>query len=92
MKVKVKYFSGLNETFGRYEDSIELDDRAGLYTLLETICRSAECHEALFDGSGGLRHELALFRNGTVIPRPDRGQTRLADGDEIIILPMVEGG
>lgn len=49
------------------------------------------CHRVL-DDQGRVRAHVNLFLNGSHIRSLDGLDTKVADGDEIVILPSVSGG
>ena len=92
MKVKIKLFVALREIFGNKETEIELAADADLKVLLDTLCNSARRHQAIFNESGELREDLVILKNGRHVTYLDGIQTELADGDEVAIITMLEGG
>ena len=81
MALRVLAFARLRELLGFGERSVEITPAATLDDLWATL--TAAVPEA-----GRLRASTRFARNGIVVD----GATRLADGDEIALLPPVGGG
>ncbi|WP_424931279.1 sulfur carrier protein ThiS [Amaricoccus macauensis] len=47
---------------------------------------------ALVDESGFGPRKIATAVNGAFVPAPERGETRLSDGDRVEILSPMQGG
>ena len=92
MKVKVKLFVDLREIFGNKEAEIELATDSDIKVLLDTLCNSARRRNVIFDESGELREDLVILKNGRHVTYLNGKQTELADGDEVAIITMLEGG
>ena len=92
LKVKVKLFVALREIFGNKEIEVELAADADLKVLLETLCNSARSRQVIFDESGELREYLVILKNGRHVTHFSGKPTELADGDEVTIFPIFEGG
>jgi len=65
-------------------------------TLGDAVDRLVDSHPALephlFDGDGGLRTHLRLYRNGAGVEWTDADDVGLAEGDEVLVLQAVSGG
>jgi molybdopterin converting factor subunit 1 len=81
MKIQVRYFAVFRERLGREEETIELADGADVAAALALL--SAR-HEAVAQLAG--KYQTAV--NHSMVPR----DTRLADGDELALIPPVAGG
>jgi len=92
LKVKVKLFIDLRESFGNKETEIELVADSDLKVFLDTLCNSARRRKVIFDESGELREDLVILKNGRHVTYLNGKQTELADGDEVAIFTMLEGG
>lgn len=81
MKVTVLVFSRLREVIGADQLAIELTDGSGIGELVETL-------ERKHPGLAGWRGKLLLARNGEWAD----AETEIAEGDEIALMPPVQGG
>jgi len=81
MRVTVKLFGSVREAVGAKELQVELPEGARVADLRKTLAPDHEIFERLGD-------RLATSVN-LEMARPD---TRLADGDEVALLPPVAGG
>lgn len=83
MTLKVRYFARVRDALGRSEEEIEAaagEDGAGL--LVRLAARHPEAAETLAHPS------LRLEVNGVIGPR----SVKIADGDEVAVLPPFSGG
>jgi len=68
-------------------------EAASVADLLAELARlHPALHRAICDETGAVRRHLNLFVNTTHIRDRDGLGTRLAPGDEVILLPAVSGG
>ncbi len=81
MKVSVLVFSRLREVFGSDQFELELADPA---VLGDVVAKLEAAHPGLADWRG----KLLLARNGEWAD----AATAIADGDEIALMPPVQGG
>jgi len=92
LQVKVKLFVALREIFGSRETEVELTADSDLKMLLDNLCNSARRRQVIFDESSELREDIVILKNGRHVAQLDGKQTELADGDEVAIFTMLEGG
>ena len=93
MKIEVHLVGVLQDALPGGEDIIEAEEMT-VSSLLDALvkrhgavaAKEFKCHE-------GLREGLSLLVNGrNVLSLPDKFQTKLQDGDEVIITVRVSGG
>jgi molybdopterin converting factor small subunit len=93
MKVTVSLVGILESLLPEGEDSIEAESMT-VQQLLDMLVKKhgAVAAESLI-GPLGLREGLSLLVNGqNVLSMPDKFQTELRDGDEVVITVQVIGG
>ena len=93
MKIRVSLVGILENLLPEGEDVIEAESitvRALLDTLVEKHGVDAAGE---LNGPDGLREGLSLLVNGhNVLSLPDKYQTNLQDGDEVVVTVQVTGG
>ena len=93
MRVKVTIVGALERVIPGGEDVIETDGitAAGVVDALAQRHGPRVAEE--LRGASGLREGLSLLVNGrNALSLPDRFETRLQDGDEVVITVQVTGG
>lgn len=93
MKIQVSLLGILGSLLPDGEDVIEADDITvqGLLDILVERHGAVAAEE--LGGPAGLREGLSLLLNGqNVLSSPDKFQTTLQDGDEVVITVQVTGG
>jgi MoaE-MoaD fusion protein len=81
MRVRVRYFALQREQLGRREEALELPDRA----TVADAWRQLVAANPVLDGANGF---VRFARNGAYVESAER----LADSDELAIIPPVAGG
>lgn len=81
MKIQVRYFAVFRERLGREEEAIELGDGADVAAAMALL---AARHPVIAQLAG--RYQVAV--NHSMVST----DTRLADGDELALIPPVAGG
>ncbi|NIN35388.1 MAG: molybdopterin converting factor subunit 1 [Gammaproteobacteria bacterium] len=79
MTIKVKYFASLQESFGRAEESVELEN---------DITTVAELWQRLTGKDSGLPDNVLTAINMEYV----KADARIKDGDEVAFFPPVTGG
>ena len=92
MKVRVKFFATFKELFGCEAKEVELENESNIQGLLNLICDSSQCRQKIFDPSGEIRRDVKILKKGSNVQFADGVQTRLKDGDVIIMFPSLFGG
>ena len=91
MKVTVKYFAYLRDIFRGREEQIELQRESSVGDLLSLLCNSPLRREQIFDGAA-LKPRMMVLKNGNHVKHLGGLDTRLEDGDTIVLIPPVGGG
>ncbi len=91
LKVTVKFFAYFRELFKGREEQIELQSGSCAGDLLNLLCNSPGRREQIFDG-GMLKPHILVFKNGRDIRHLSGLETKLDEGDAIVIFPPVGGG
>lgn len=81
MKIQVRYFAVFRERLGREEETIELADGADVAAALALL-------SARYPTVAQLAGKYRIAVNLSMVPT----DTRLADGDELALIPPVAGG
>jgi len=93
--VKVKFFTTLREVVGKKEEQVELLSRSvtveALLQQLSTIY-GKEFKDYVYDELGNVRGHLQFLVNGKSASALKGLKTKLAEGDQVAILPPVGGG
>ena len=92
MKVKVKFFAAFKELFGCDSREVELEKGARIQDLLNLMCDSNLTRQSIFDPSGEIRRDVKILKKGSRARFANGGQTKLKEGDVIIIFPPLLGG
>ena len=87
----MKFFASFRELWGGKEKEIELQGGSNIGELLDLLCDSSKRREQIFNG-GELRPYLAIMKNGNHIQYLNGLETKLDEGDTIVIFPPVGGG
>jgi molybdopterin synthase sulfur carrier subunit len=90
--VQVDFYATIKSAFGTQSMRIDLSPPATVGQLLESICQSCQRSEVILDGSGQLRKDITVLRNGRNIQFLNGPQTEMRNGDKIAIFPPVAGG
>jgi molybdopterin synthase sulfur carrier subunit len=81
LRIRVLYFASVRERLRRAEEEIELEDGSGVHDLFAALRRA---HPPLAEVDASLRFAV----NREYVER----EHRLADGDEVAVIPPVSGG
>ena len=91
MKIKVKFYMGMKEVFGRREMEIELKDGASVQGLLDFICDSQERRKKMFS-NGAISPYVLMMINQRHIEHLGGLRAGLNDGDTVDLLTGIGGG
>lgn len=90
MRVRTLYFARLRELTGRDQEELEVPEGATCEEVVRSIAEryGEPLRRYLFDESGGLRRSLAIALNGERV----NPETRVRDGDTVVVIPPISGG
>ncbi len=91
MKVTVKFFAYLRDIFRGREEKIELQNGSSIGDLLSLLCDSPVRRGQIFDGDE-LKPQMVVLKNGNHVKHLSGLDTKLDDGDTIVLIPPVGGG
>ena len=92
MEITVRVFGELTETIGN-RHTIILEEDANIRSLIRNVAIQTGQHRQGFLGEyriGG--NELAILLNGRNVELMQRLETRLHDGDEVVLMIYTMGG
>ncbi len=89
MKIKVAFYFGLGDLFGKETRNIELRDGASIKDVLRQLCDSEERHCALFNVTGSINPLISILKNGIAIGDLNH---ILKEGDWVDVVPVIGGG
>jgi molybdopterin synthase sulfur carrier subunit len=92
MKVYTKYYAFIRERLGRSDEEFELEEGSTVADFLKLFSEKyAGKLMGLFDGPV-LRKGFAVAVNGENVDLANWKNTRLKDGDVVVVLPPIAGG
>jgi len=95
LKVRVQYFGYIKNMLNKREDQIELEENASLSDLLNKL---AGVHGAAFrnevyePGLKDVKMGFSVTVNGVLMGQLGGVDTKLADGDNVILMSLMSGG
>ena len=95
LKVRVQYFGYIKNLLNKKEEQFELDEGAFLSDLLNKI---AWIHGAAFrkevyePGMKEVKMGFSITVNGVLMEQVGGVNTRLSDGDNVILMSLMSGG
>ena len=89
VKIKVTFYFGLGDLFGKETRDIEPRNGASIKDVLQQLCDSEECRCALFNVTGSINPLINILKNGKTIGDLNH---ILKDGDWIDVVPGISGG
>jgi len=95
LKVRVQYFGYIKNLLNKKEDQIELDEGASLSDLLNKL---AGVHGAAFrkdvyePGLKDVKMGFSVTVNGVLMGQLGGVDTKLGDGDNVILMSLMSGG
>ncbi len=99
MMVQVKITPSITSAIDpKYSDWLtlerEIQDEATVCDLLRSLARSYPSFgKMLFEGeTGRVSDEINLVLNHSILETPEVAETRLKNGDTLIVLPVYSGG
>ena len=95
MKIKIHYL-GLVKTYtNKTEDTIELNEAAYLSDLLNKLAKEfgKQFAQDIYESNAkDVKTNFSITVNGVFIGQLDGINTKLKDGDMVILMPLVTGG
>ncbi|MCD6443398.1 MoaD/ThiS family protein [Candidatus Bathyarchaeota archaeon] len=89
VEIHVKLLGFLARLYGSGEAALRFDESPRLRDLLEKLAgRKRRFRKAIFDEDGGLRWNLLILVNRRDISVLEGLDTRLRDGDEVVLAPV----
>lgn len=91
-KVEVKFLTRFIDITG--EKTTEIEDAKDISQLIEALCEKYDetFRDVLLDEDGTVRDYLKVMVNGEDIRDLDGTETKLNDGDEIVMFQTIAGG
>ena len=95
LKVKVEYLGYIGNTLGLQREEIKIVKGASIADLLLTL---SEKHGAPFKksiyeyGSLDVKSNFIVTVNGYLLNQLNGVETKLKDGDQVILMPLISGG
>jgi sulfur carrier protein ThiS len=89
VKIKVTFYFGLDDLFGKETRDIELRDGASVKDVLQQLCDSEERHCALFSVTGSINPLISILKNGKAIGDLNH---ILKERDWVDVVPVIGGG
>ncbi len=92
-KVNLRYFASVREALGATKEEADVKGRTVSDVLKWlVVAHGDKLIPVVFDAKKQLRGEYRVLHNGSVCPPAAMAREKLADGDEIVIMPPVAGG
>lgn len=96
MKVTVDYLGSIKQTLGlKQAEQVELEENASVSDLLSLLAQKYgdPFKKAVYEPKGlDLKPHHILSVNGLLLNQLNGIETKLKDGDHIILMPVVTGG
>jgi len=96
LKVTVDYLGSIKQTLGlKQAEQVKLEENASVSDLLSLLAQKygAPFKKAVYEPKGlDLKPHHILSVNGLLLNQLNGIETKLKDGDHIILMPVVTGG
>ena len=95
MKVKVEYLGFIKNMLNKRAEELELREGSTLQILLGKLSEShgASFRKEVFEpGSKGMKVGFVLTVNGVLMGQLEGIETRLKNGDHVILMSLMSGG
>jgi len=95
LKVRVQYFGYIKNMLNKREDQIELEENASLSELLNKLAGvhgTAFRKEVYEPGLKDVKMGFSVTVNGVLMGQLGGVDTKLADGDNVILMSLMSGG
>ena len=94
-KVQIKYFGSIRVAVNKSEEELELASNTTAYQLLQNLTDvyGKSLRDEIFQDDGdGLRKDLMVTLNKTIVEHTSAAATGLHPGDEVGLYPLFLGG
>jgi molybdopterin synthase sulfur carrier subunit len=93
MQIELRFFANFREAVGSKTVRREYDDVETVGDVLRAIeSEWPELEGDILDGSGEIKPQLSVLKNGREVLHLDGPATPLEDGDTLSVFPPVAGG
>jgi MoaD family protein len=95
LKVRVQYFGYIQNMVNKREEQFELEEDASLSDLLNTMVGThgkAFAKEVYEPGLKDVKTGFCVTVNGVLMGQLGGVDTKLADGDNVILMSLMSGG
>jgi sulfur-carrier protein len=96
LRVKVEYLGHIKNMLGnRREEEIDVDDDASIRDLLTLLSEKhgKSFKEALYETGGkDIKSNFIATVNGYLLNQLNGVETKLKNGDHVVLMPIVSGG
>jgi molybdopterin synthase sulfur carrier subunit len=96
LRVNVEYLGHIKSMLGnRREEEIDVDDDASICDLLTVLSEKhgKSFKEALYEAGGkDLKSNFIATVNGYLLNQLNGVETKLKNGDHVVLMPIVSGG
>jgi molybdopterin converting factor small subunit len=95
LKVRVLYFGFIKNLLNKKEECFELEDGVSLSELLNKLAgiNGPDFQKEVYEpGLKGVKMGFSVTVNGVLMGQIDGVDTKLSDGDTIILMSLMSGG
>ncbi len=95
MKIRVQYFGYIKNILNKKEECLELDEGASLSELLNKLARihGAGFQKDVYEpGLMDVKMGFSVTVNGVLMGQLGGVHTKLAEGDNVILMSLMSGG
>ena len=96
MKVKVEYLGHIKNMLGsRREEEVEVEDNSSIRDLLVLLSEKhgESFKKAVYEAGGkDIKSNFIATVNGYLLNQLNGVETRLKNGDHVVLMPIVSGG
>lgn len=96
MRVKVEYLGHIKNILGsRREEEVEVEDDSSVSDLLMVLCEKhgESFKKAVYEAGGkDIKSNFIATVNGFLLNQLNGVETKLKNGDHVVLMPIVSGG
>ena len=95
MKVRVQYFGFIKNLLNKKDECFELEDGASLSELLNKLAgiNGPDFQKEVYEpGLKDVKMGFSVTVNGVLMGQIDGVDTKLSDGDNVILMSLMSGG